>query len=115
MHPFAIAEEAIPMALPRKLIPAVLLSALLLPGAAQAQRAKPAGFPDGPGKEVLVAKCFQCHAPTMWQDHRQDRRGWESVLYRMVGRGALWTEDEIKTMADYLASAYGRQPAQAAK
>jgi len=48
----------------------------------------------------------------MWQDHRQDRRGWESVLYRMVGRGALWTEDEIKTMAGYLASAYGRQPVQ---
>ena len=105
------------MALPRKLVPAVLLSALPLfvPGAAQAQRAKPAGFPDGPGKEVLVGKCFQCHAPTMWQDHRQDRRGWESVLYRMVGRGALWTEDEIKIMADYLASAYGRQPAQASK
>jgi len=107
--------EAIPMALPRKLIPGVLLSALLLPGAAQAQRAKPAGFPDGPGKDVLVAKCFQCHAPTMWQDHRQDRRGWESVLYRMVGRGALWTEEEINTMADYLAKTYGRQPVQAAK
>ena len=47
----------------------------------------------------------------MWQDHSQDRRGWESVLYRMVGRGALWTEDEIRTMADYLAAAYGRQAA----
>ncbi len=51
----------------------------------------------------------------MWQDHRQDRRGWESVLYRMVGRGALWTEGEIGTMADYLAAAYGRQPAAASK
>jgi hypothetical protein len=50
------------MALPRKRIPAVLLSALLLPGAAQAQRAKPPGFPDGPGKEVVVAKCFQRHS-----------------------------------------------------
>jgi hypothetical protein len=43
-------------------------------------------------------------------DHRQDRRGWESVLYRMVGRGALWTEDEIKAMADYLGAVYGRRP-----
>lgn len=89
---------------------AVLLCCLLLPSTCFAQRAKPAGFPDGPGKEVLLSKCFQCHAPTMWQDHRQDRRGWESVLYRMVGRGALWTEDEIKTMADYLAAAYPRAP-----
>ena len=88
---------------------AVLVCGLLLPLPASAQRAKPAGFPDAPGKEVLLAKCFQCHAPTMWQDNRQDRRGWESVLYRMVGRGALWTEDEIKTMADYLAAAYPKK------
>ena len=88
---------------------AVLFCGLLSATAAQAQRAKPQGFPDAPGKEVLLGKCFQCHAPTMWQDHRQDRRGWESVLYRMVGRGALWTEDEISTMADYLAATYGRQ------
>lgn len=91
-----------------------LLCTLLLAPPVFAQRAKPAGFPDAPGKEVLVAKCFQCHAPTMWQDHRQDRRGWESVLYRMVGRGALWTEDEIGTMAGYLAAAYPR-PAPASK
>jgi len=84
----------------------VLFCGFFLASPAFAQRAKPAGFPDGPGKEVLVAKCFQCHAPTMWQDNRQDRRGWESVLYRMVGRGALWTEDEISTMASYLATAY---------
>jgi hypothetical protein len=99
----------------RKPVLAVLLCSLLLAPAAHAQRAKPPGFPDAPGKEVLVGKCFQCHAPTMWQDHRQDRRGWESVLYRMVGRGALWTEDEIATMAGYLAAAYPRQPAQATK
>jgi hypothetical protein len=83
-----------------------LLCGLLLASSAAAQRAKPAGLPDGPGKEVLVSKCFQCHAPTMWQDNRQDLRGWESVLYRMVGRGALWSEDEIKTMAGYLATAF---------
>ena len=56
---------------------------------------------DAPGKEVLVNKCFQCHSPNMWMDQRQDRRAWESALYRMVGRGALWTQDEIKQMADF--------------
>jgi hypothetical protein len=100
-----------------KLVLAVIIGsfAVFLPGAAQAQRAAPPGFPDGPGKEVLVSKCFQCHAPTMWLDHRQDRRGWEGVLYRMVGRGALWTEDEIRTMADYLAVTYGRQQAKTSR
>ncbi len=38
----------------------------------------------------------------MWRDLKQDRRAWEGTLYRMVGRGALWTEEEINTMADYL-------------
>ena len=88
----------------------VLLAALSVCGAASAQRKAPAaavGFPDAPGKDVLVSKCFQCHAPTMWMDLRQDRRGWESTLYRMVGRGALWTQDEIKQMAEYLGNVYG--------
>src|SRR5256885_9352629 len=88
------------MPVSRKSAFAILWCGLLGATAGQAQRAKPQGFPDAPGKEVLLTKCFQCHAPTMWQDHRQDRRGWESVLYRMVGRGALWPPDGITTIAD---------------
>ncbi len=101
------------MSVLHELLPVVLGAGLFLPQTAHAQ--KPPGFPDGPGKEVLVSKCFQCHAPTMWQDHRQDRRGWEGTLYRMVGRGALWSEDEIRSMADYLGATYGRQPAKASR
>ena len=85
----------------------LLFCCLLLSTAALAQQKPQAiGFPDAPGKDVTLAKCFQCHGPGMWLDHRQDRRGWESVIYRMVGRGALWTEDEIKAMADYLGKVY---------
>lgn len=92
----------------------VLASAALALAAVQpalAQQKKPAavGFPDAPGKDVLVSKCFQCHSPNMWMDQRQDRRAWESTLYRMVGRGALWNEDEIRQMADYLGNVYGRK------
>ena len=54
-------------------------------------------------------KCFQCHGETMWRDLRQDRRSWEGTLYRMVGRGALWTEEEISTMAEYLVQTNGPQ------
>lgn len=60
-----------------------------------------------PGKTLLAAKCFQCHNDAMFRDQRQDRRAWESALYRMVGRGALWTRDEIAAMADHLAQDYG--------
>jgi len=73
-----------------------------------AQQKPRAAFPDAPGKQVLLDRCFQCHAPTMWMDQRQDRRAWESTLYRMVGRGALWTEEDIKAMADYLGKAYSK-------
>jgi len=78
--------------------------------AAQQPARSQAGFPDGPGKDVLVSKCFQCHGPNMWSAQRQDRRAWESTLYRMVGRGALWTEEEIRAMAEYLGTIYGRTP-----
>lgn len=90
---------------------ALVCAALLLPGGGLAQQKPGApGFPDAPGKDVLLKKCFQCHTPAMWTDHRQDRLGWEGTLYRMVGRGALWTEDEIKAMADYLGVVYGKKP-----
>jgi hypothetical protein len=87
-----------------------MLAALLVyqPALAQEKKPAPAGFPDAPGKDVLVSKCFQCHSPNMWRDQRQDRRAWESTLYRMVGRGALWTQDEISQMADYLGNTYGK-------
>jgi cytochrome c5 len=92
-----------------KLWAAILAAVIALPAAAQQKKPAATGFPDGPGKEVLVSKCFQCHSPNMWMDQRQDRRAWESALYRMVGRGALWTQDEIKQMADYLGEVYGRK------
>jgi hypothetical protein len=89
----------------------LVCAALLLSlGALAQQKPSAPGFPDAPGKDVLLKKCFQCHTPAMWMDHRQDRRGWEGTLYRMVGRGALWTEDEIKAMADYLGVVYGKKP-----
>jgi mono/diheme cytochrome c family protein len=90
----------------------IAIAAMLAACMASAQEPKKAtggpGFPDAPGKEVLLAKCFQCHGPNMWSRQRQDRRAWESTLYRMVGRGALWSEDEIRQMADYLGNVYGK-------
>lgn len=68
---------------------------------------KPGAAQEAQGKEVLQRKCFQCHAASMWTSLRQDRREWESTLYRMVGRGALWTEAEITAMADFLAQTRG--------
>jgi hypothetical protein len=70
----------------------------------------PAGAQDKvkhPGLEILRSKCFQCHTDAMWRDARQDARAWEAALYRMVGRGGIWTTEEIKLMADYLGTDFG--------
>src|SRR5215471_4019054 len=81
----------------------VLAAALLsMPASAQ-----DAGAQQHPGRAVVLSKCFQCHTDTMFRDQRQDRRAWEATIYRMVGRGALWTPEEIKLMADYLGADYG--------
>ena len=63
--------------------------------------------PDSRGKSVVTSKCFQCHGDSFWKHARMSRMEWEGVLYRMVGRGALWTEEEINQMAAYFARAYG--------
>ena len=75
-------------------------SCLALPAVAQEQGGNP-------GRDLVAAKCFQCHTDAMFRDGRQDRRAWEATIYRMVARGGLWTADEIKLMADYLGEALG--------
>ena len=70
---------------------------------AQAPAPAPAASTAPSGKEVLQRRCFQCHQANMWTSVRGDRKEWMGVLYRMVGRGALWTEDEINAMATFLA------------
>ena len=77
-----------------------LASVSLLVAPASAQQ-KPTGA------ELIASKCFQCHTQAMWQDQRQDTRAWEANLYRMVGRGALWTTEEINLMAEYLGTNFG--------
>jgi cytochrome c5 len=74
-----------------------------------ARPAQASALPDLPGRDVLTRRCMQCHQMSMWTALHQDRRAWESTIYRMVGRGALWSEDDIRAMADYLSRIRGPQ------
>ena len=58
------------------------------------------------GQQMLAEQCFRCHGEGMWSDLKTDRAGWVSVLYRMIGRGARWTSEQMTVMADYLADTY---------
>jgi mono/diheme cytochrome c family protein len=81
-----------------------LLAGFMCVAAAAAQQ--PAETPN-PGREAVMSKCFQCHTDAMFRDQRQERRAWEATIYRMIGRGGLYTPEEIKLMADYLAIDFG--------
>ena len=100
------------MTIQRNVAVALACGALLLVLPAHAQEgAQPPGAPQPgaqhPGRAVVMSKCFQCHTDAMFRDQRQDRRGWEAAIYRMVGRGGLWTQEEITLMADYLGTDFG--------
>jgi hypothetical protein len=93
----------------------VLCTAIFLAGPAAAQQPPAAGSgPQHPGRDVLMGKCFQCHTDAMWRDHRAERRAWEAAIYRMIGRGGLWTAEEIRLMADYLGTDFGPNAPRAA-
>ena len=65
-----------------------------------------APLPAGAGREMTAEKCSQCHGEGMWREVRQDRKRWEATVYRMVGKGALWTQEEIDTLVTYLSTAF---------
>ena len=95
------------MILCRALAMALACAALLMAAPTRAQDAGQQQAAQHPGRSVVMSKCFQCHTDAMFSDQRQDRRGWEAAIYRMIGRGGLWTADEIKLMADYLGADFG--------
>jgi mono/diheme cytochrome c family protein len=76
------------------------------PASAQQDAAKPAAAAD-PAQALTLEKCSQCHTDSMFRDKRQDAQAWEATAYRMVGRGAVWTTSDIKTIAAFLGQAFG--------
>jgi mono/diheme cytochrome c family protein len=84
----------------------VLMFAPMLLAVVPAAHAQEAGA-QNPGRTLVLSKCFQCHTDAMFRDQRQDRQAWEATIYRMVGRGGLWTPEEIKLMSDFLGSEFG--------
>lgn len=89
---------------------AVALLWLFMASQASAQTESTEAAPsatNNPARALLQSKCLQCHTDTIWRDQRQDARAWEATLYRMMGRGAVWSGEDIKTMASYLATDFG--------
>jgi competence protein ComEA len=64
------------------------------------------GMPDGPGRDLTVRVCAQCHEPQRAAALRLTRDGWEGVISKMVSLGAKATDAEFVQIIDYLAENY---------
>lgn len=69
------------------------------------------GLPEGKGKDLVEMRCAECHGIEQVAMHRDSRDGWEGVVNYMISRGMAVSEDEMKTILDYLAIALPPAPA----
>ena len=83
-------------------LPALLCGALSLNGSiAYAQ------LPDGPGKEVTVQVCGNCHDASVIRGHRQSRDEWIATIQKMIAEGAEGTEDQFTAVLEYVTKNFG--------
>ncbi len=64
-------------------------------------------LPAGEGRELVVRTCAQCHSLDTVLRSRLTRKQWEARIDQMVAKGAKLTDDEIDTVAAYLARNFG--------
>src|SRR5438067_9305366 len=88
----------------RSLLPALAASLLWAAFPAQAQQA-PQNFPDGPGKETVLAVCGGCHEVNRVRaGYTAD--GWRTVVRMMQNVGAPVPADQWETVTAYLIKSF---------
>jgi hypothetical protein len=91
-------------------LPALLFStdamAQAKPKPAAAAKAVYPLLPPGPGRDVEIRVCSQCHTPERPATERHDLAGWNSVLDQMVNNGATASDAEFDQIANYLAKSF---------
>jgi hypothetical protein len=60
-------------------------------------------LPDGPGKEVLLNICTQCHDLQRVRRTRLNAEGWAEVLGNMLNEGAPLNDKDFAAVLRYLA------------
>jgi competence protein ComEA len=83
-------------------LPALLWGALV--GSASLACAQ---FPDGPGKEITLQLCGNCHEATIVQQHRQSRDEWVATIQKMIAAGAEGEAEQFNAVLEYLTKNFG--------
>jgi competence protein ComEA len=84
------------------LLPMAVICFALSAANAVGGQASPDKLPEAPGKAVFVAVCTSCHDATLTTDSPRTIEGWVDVMYLMKDFGATATEEQWKTVTDYL-------------
>ena len=64
-------------------------------------------LPDGPGKEVVLNTCTQCHDLFRIKANRRSPEEWEETLISMLNEGAMLNDEEFARVHQYLAKNFG--------
>ncbi|WP_135257700.1 c-type cytochrome [Thermus caldilimi] len=70
-------------------------------------------LPEGPGKDLVLAKCQTCHDIGFVARESLSRERWDAILSEMVMRGLQVTPEERAVILDYLATYLGTEPSPA--
>jgi competence protein ComEA len=64
-------------------------------------------LPEGPGKEVIVRACLECHDASSFRKQRLNRDDWTEKVGQMVDQGAQATNQEQTAVIEYLVHNFG--------
>jgi len=64
-------------------------------------------LPPGKGKETLENTCTECHGLEQVFDRLRTTAQWQKLATSMRAKGATMTDDELKTLVEYLSQNFG--------
>src|SRR4051812_30727837 len=84
-----------------RLLSLALLTILAMPLRAQDD------LPDGKGKETLENTCTECHGLDKALGKLRTEPQWRAIAVQMRAKGATMTDDELKSLVEYLSQNFG--------
>jgi quinoprotein glucose dehydrogenase len=68
------------------------------------------GLPPGPGHDLTVINCRQCHDISVVAGVRHTRQQWVSIINAMVAHGMSASDEDVRQIEEYLGQARGANP-----
>jgi competence ComEA-like helix-hairpin-helix protein len=87
-------------------ITATVVCPILMLGVAHAQN-----LPEGKGKQLVEDVCGNCHGLDFVLAEHGNKERWASIVNQMVARGATGSDEDLRTIVEYLAKNFPAEPA----